>query len=298
MRIAISGASGLIGSALVPALRQDGHSVLRLVRREARGEDEASWDPAARQLAPRTLDDVDAVVNLSGAGVGARRWSAAYKRELVASRLDTTSTLAAAMAEAKPRPRVLLSGSGANWYGDTGATVVDETAPNGTGFLAALVRDWEDATAAAETAGVRVAHLRTAPVLAPSGGLLGPMMLLFKAGLGGRLGSGEQYMPWISLADQVAAIQFLLSADDIAGPVNFASPDQVTNAEFTRTLARVLHRPAVVPVPAFALRIALDGFADEGALISLRIAPRVLQEHGFTFRHESLESALRWVTSR
>jgi hypothetical protein len=297
MRIAISGASGLIGSALVRSLRENDHSVLRLVRRTPRAEDELGWDPAARRLEPSALDDVDAVVNLSGAGVGDRRWTAAYKRKLVASRLDTTETLAAAMAEAKPRPRVLLSASGVNWYGDTGATVVDETAPKGTGFLAELVREWEGATAVAEAAGVRVVHLRTGPVLAPSGGLLAPVIPLFKAGLGGRLGSGEQYLPWISLADEVAAIRFLLEARDITGAVNLTAPAPVTNAEFTKVLAGVLHRPAVLPVPAFALRIALDGFADEGALISLRVVPRVLQDHGFTFRHEDVESALRWVTA-
>jgi hypothetical protein len=297
MRIAISGASGLIGSALVRSLRENDHSVLRLVRRTPRAEDELGWDPAARRLDPSALDDVDAVVNLSGAGVGDRRWTAAYKRKLVTSRLDTTETLAAAMAEAKPRPRVLLSASGVNWYGDTGTTVVDETAPKGTGFLAELVREWEGATAVAEAAGVRVVHLRTGPVLAPSGGLLAPVIPLFKAGLGGRLGSGEQYLPWISLADEVAAIRFLLEAGDITGAVNLTAPAPVTNAEFTKVLAGVLHRPAVLPVPAFALRIALDGFADEGALISLRVVPRVLQDHGFTFRHEDVESALRWVTA-
>jgi hypothetical protein len=298
MRIAISGASGLIGSALVRSLQEDDHSVLRLVRRAPRAEGEAGWDPAARRLDPSALDDVDAVVNLSGAGVGDRRWTAAYKRKLVASRLDTTETLAAAMAGAEPRPRVLLSASGVNWYGDTGTTVVDETAPKGTGFLAELVREWEGATAVAKAAGVRVVHLRTGPVLSPSGGLLAPVIPLFKAGLGGRLGSGEQYLPWISLADEVAAIRFLLEAGDITGAVNLTAPAPVTNAEFTKVLADVLHRPAVLPVPAFALRIALDGFADEGALISLRVVPRVLLDHGFTFRHEDVESALRWVTSR
>jgi hypothetical protein len=298
MRIAISGASGLIGSALVRSLRENDHSVLRLVRPAPRAEDELGWDPAARRLDPSALDDVDAVVNLSGAGVGDRRWTAAYKRKLVASRLDTTETLAAAMAGAEPRPRVLLSASGVNWYGDTGTTVVDETAPKGTGFLAELVREWEGATAVAKAAGVRVVHLRTGPVLSPSGGLLAPVIPLFKAGLGGRLGSGEQYLPWISLADEVAAIRFLLEAGDITGAVNLTAPAPVTNAEFTKVLADVLHRPAVLPVPAFALRIALDGFADEGALISLRVVPRVLLDHGFTFRHEDVESALRWVTSR
>lgn len=297
MRIAITGASGLLGSALVPALRADGHEVLRLVRREARADDELSWDPAAHRLDPRALDDVDAVIHLAGAGVGDRRWTAAYRRQLIRSRVDGTETIAAALAAAAPRPRVLLSASGVNWYGHTGDTAVDETVPNGTGFLAALTNVWEAATRPAEAAGVRVVHLRTAPVLAPSGGLLGPLRLLFKAGLGGRLGSGRQYMPWISLADWVGAARFLLTAD-VSGPVNMVAPAQVTNAQFTRALARTLHRPAILPVPAFALRIALDGFADEGALVSLRVVPRVLAEAGFTFRHPDLDSALTWATSR
>ncbi|MCW2612057.1 MAG: uncharacterized protein QOC93_2142 [Actinomycetota bacterium] len=298
MRTAITGASGLLGSALVPALRRDGHSVLRLVRREPRAEDELRWDPARHELDPRALDDVDAVVHLSGAGIGDKRWTKAYKRELIASRIDSTTTIATALATAAPRQRVLLSGSGVNWYGDTGATEVDETVPNGTGFLASLVQAWEAATRPAEEAGVRVVHLRTAPVLAPSGGTLGPLQTLFKAGLGGRLGSGRQYMPWISLPDWVGAARVLLTADDIRGPVNLVAPEQITNAEFTRALARALHRPAVLPVPAFALRIALDGLADEGALVSLRVAPRVLTDHGFTFRHRTVDEALRWATNR
>jgi hypothetical protein len=298
MRIAITGASGLLGSALVPALREDGHSVLRLVRREPRAEDEVRWDPARRELDPYVLDDVDAVVHLSGAGIGDKRWTRAYQRELVDSRIDSTTTIATALAAAAPRDRVLLSASGVNSYGDTGDTPVDEAAPDGTGFLAALVRAWEGATRPAEEAGVRVVHLRTAPVLAPSGGLLAPIKTLFKAGLGGRLGSGRQYMPWISLTDWVDAARFLLTADDIRGPVNMVAPEQVSNAEFTRALARALHRPAVLPVPAFALRIALDGLADEGALISIRAVPRVLTDHGFTFRHPEVDEALRWATAR
>jgi hypothetical protein len=298
MRIAITGASGLLGSALVPALRRDGHSVLRLVRREPRTDDELRWDPARHELDPHALDDVDAVVHLSGAGIGDKRWTKAYKRELVDSRLDSTTTIATALAAAAPRRRVLLSGSGVNWYGDTGDTEVDETAPNGTGFLAELVRAWEGATRPAEAAGVRVVHLRTAPVFAPSGGLLSPIRMLFRAGLGGRLGSGRQYMPWISLTDWVDAARFLLTADDIRGPVNMVAPAQVTNAEFTRSLASALHRPAVFPVPAFALRTALGDLADEGALISLRVAPRVLTDHGFTFHHRDVDEALRWATAR
>ncbi|HEV7823787.1 MAG TPA: TIGR01777 family oxidoreductase [Mycobacteriales bacterium] len=296
MRIAITGASGLLGSALAPALRRDGHSVLRLVRREAAEPDEIGWDPAAHRLDSGALDDVDAVVHLAGANIAGKRWSRAYRQELIASRLDSTTTIATALAAAAPRERVLLSSSGINWYGDTGPTRVEESAPNGTGFLAELVAAWEGATRAAEEAGTRVVHLRTSPVLSRSGGLLAPMLPLFKAGLGGRLGSGQQYMPWITLPDWIDAARLLLTAD-VRGPVNLTSPGEVTNAEFTRALGRALHRPAVLPVPAFALRIALDGLADEGALVSIRAVPRVLTDHGFTFAHPDIDSALRWATT-
>jgi uncharacterized protein (TIGR01777 family) len=295
MRIAITGASGLLGSSLAPALRQDGHDVVRLVRREAREPGEISWDPAAHRLDPRALDDVDAVVNLSGANIGDRRWSPSFKKLLLSSRLDATTTLATVLAEAAPRPRVLLSSSGINWYGDAGETVVDESAPNGTGFMAEMVRAWEAATAPAEEAGVRVAHLRTSPVLSRSGGLLGRMTPLFRAGLGGRLGSGRQYVAWISLPDWVDAARFVLTAD-VRGPVNMTAPGPVTNAEFTRAIGRALHRPAVLPVPAFALRIVLDGFADEAVLAGQRALPRVLTSRGYTFRHPDIDSALRWAT--
>lgn len=295
MRIAVSGASGLIGTALLPVLRADGHSVLRLVRRPAHAEDEARWDPATHQLDPSVLAGVDAVINLSGVGVGDRRWTPEYRRTLQRSRVDSTTTISAAVASAEPRPRVLLSASAVGWYGDTGDRLVAEDAPPGTGFLASLARLWEDSTGVAEQAGVRVVHLRSGLVLA-RGGLLDRLVPLYRLGLGGRLGSGRQFWPWISLVDEVQAIRFLLLNEAVSGPVNLTGPEPVTNAEFARTLGRVLHRPALLPVPAFALRVVLGGFADEGVLAGTRAVPRVLEQAGFTFVHRTLESALRQVT--
>jgi hypothetical protein len=260
-----------------------------------RAADEIRWDPAARELDPAHLSGVDAVVHLSGASLGGRRWTESYKRTILASRVDSTETMAAAIAAAEPRPRVLLSASGINYYGDTGDRTVDESAPVGEGFLAEVCRRWEEATWAAAEAGTRVVYLRTAPVLAAKGGLLGRILPLFKLGVGGRLGSGRQYMPWISLRDQIGAMQFLLATDDISGPVNLIAPEQVTNAEFTRALASTVHRPAVLPVPGFALRIATGDFADEGILAGVRAEPAVLLKRGYQFHDPDLLSALRWV---
>lgn len=298
MRIVVSGASGLIGSALVPALRADGHSVVRLVRHAPRAVDEVEWDPYADRLDPSALSGADAVVNLSGAGVGDRRWTSAYRRTLERSRVGSTATLSRGMATAEPRPRTLLSASAVGWYGNTGDRVVDESAPPGVGFLASLCHAWEAATEPAEQAGVRVAHLRSGLVLARRGGLLGRLVPLYRLGLGGRLGSGRQFWPWISMVDQIRAIRFLLANEAITGPVNLAGPEPVTNAEFTRALARVLHRPAPVPVPGFVLRVVLGGFADEGVLAGQRVVPRVLEQAGFTFTHPTVADALRYATGR
>jgi uncharacterized protein (TIGR01777 family) len=298
MKIAVSGASGLMGSALVPALRSDGHEVVRLVRRAASARDEVEWDPAAHRLDPADLSGVDAAVNLSGAGVGDRRWTAAYKRTILTSRVDTTTTLADALAKLDPAPRVLLSASGMDFYGDTGARVVDESAPSGDGFLAGVCRAWEAATEPAGSAGIRVVHLRSAPVLSRKGGFLGRIVPLFRLGVGGCLGSGRQYWPWISLRDQVDAMRFLLTADTVDGPVNLTGPAPVTNKEFTAALAAAVHRPAVIPVPGFALRIAVGGFAQEVVLTGKRAVPAVLTAAGFRFTHPDVATALRWATAR
>jgi uncharacterized protein (TIGR01777 family) len=291
MKIAVTGASGLIGSALVPSLRRGGHEVVRLVRRESSAPDEVMWDPGAHRLDPAALADVDAVVHLAGAGVGDRRWTSAYRRTVLRSRVDGTTTLARALAEADPRPRVLLSGSAIGWYGDTADRVVDESTPSGEGFLAEVCRRWEAATAPAEEAGVRVTHLRTGVVLAADGGALAQQLPLFRLGLGGRLGSGRQWVSWISLPDQVWAMEFLLTAG-VAGPVNLVAPEPVTNAEFTRALGRALHRPTLLRVPGLPLRLALGEFADEAVLAGQRVAPRALAEADFTPLHPSLPEAL------
>jgi uncharacterized protein (TIGR01777 family) len=285
MRIVIAGSSGLVGSALVPELREAGHEVVRLVRRAPTAADERNWDPPAGRL---DLDTADAVVNLCGAGVGDRRWSAARKQLLVDSRLEPTEVLATAVAE-RGIP-VLVNASGVHYYGDAGERILDEDSPKGQGFLSDLCRDWEAATARASAAGARVVLARTSHVLSESGGLLGPLRLLVRFGLGGRLGRGDQYMPWIHLADHVAAIRFLIE-NEISGPVNLASPHPVTNAELTRALGRSLHRPTPWKVPKFALQVVLGDFAEE-MLMSQRAISTVLPGNGFTFRHTKLDGAL------
>jgi uncharacterized protein (TIGR01777 family) len=291
MRIAVTGSSGLIGTALVRALREDGHGVMRLVRKDPEGPDEARWDPMGG-VDTAALENLDAVVHLAGAGIGDRRWTADYKKKLRDSRVTGTRTLAEALAGLHRPPRVMVSGSAIGFYGDTGDEEADESSRMGRGFLAEMVRDWEAAAQPAAKAGIRVVHPRTGIVLSRGGGVLGKLLPLFRLGLGGRLGDGRQWMSWISLHDQVAALRSLIGRDGISGPVNLTSPAPVTNAEFTRALARSVHRPAPFTVPAFVLRAALDGFADEGLLVSQRVRPARLADAGFAFRHPDLESAL------
>jgi uncharacterized protein (TIGR01777 family) len=295
MRVAITGASGFLGSALARDLLADGHEVLRLVRREPRAADEARWDPyggTGQAELSSALEGADALVHLAGAGVGDRRWTAAYKRKIRDSRVIGTRALAETLAGLGSPPGVLVSGSAVGFYGDGGDRVLDETAPIGGGFLAPLVRDWEDATEPAATAGVRVACARTGLVVSPNGGLLGKLLPLFRLGLGARLGDGRQWMSWISLPDHIAALRLLIESAEMSGPVNLTGPDPVRNADFTRMVARAVHRPAVLAVPAFALRLALPGFADESALVSQRALPVRLEAAGFPFRHRTLDHAL------
>ena len=292
MRIGITGASGLIGSALVPDLRAHGHDVVRFVRGHASGADERRWDPARRALDPEALADLDAVVHLAGAGVGDKRWTKQRKAEILGSRVDGTTAVAQAMAAAGG-PRVLLSASAIGYYGDTGDRLTDETGPSGEGFLADVCRQWEAATAPAEAAGIRVAHLRTGIVLSGDGGIVGKQLLLYKLGLGAPLGSGKQWTSWISLRDEVTAIRHLLTAE-VSGPVNLVGPAPVTNRAFTKALGRALHRPTLpIPVPGFVLKAAVGQFADEGILIGQRLAPKVLQDSGFSFQDADVDSALR-----
>ncbi|MFG1608329.1 TIGR01777 family oxidoreductase [Actinoplanes sp. NPDC049265] len=294
MRILMAGASGFLGVPLAKRLREAGHDVTRLVRRPAESTDEATWSPSQGQLDPALVAGADAVINLAGAGVGDKRWTAAYRSVIRSSRVDTTGTIARAIKHlpAADRPRTLLQGSAEGWYGETGDRRVTEDSPAGRGFLADVVRVWEAAARPAEDAGTRVVLLRSGLPLHQDGGLLKPQMPIFRAGLGGRLGSGRQYLPWLSLEDWLRAVEFLLDQEEISGPVNVVGPEPVTNAEFAETLGRVLHRPAVTFVPGFALQIALGGFAEE-ALGSKRVMPGVLSRAGFRWNHPTLESALR-----
>jgi uncharacterized protein (TIGR01777 family) len=292
MRVVLAGASGFLGTALTKQLRSDGHTVKTLVRGEPSGADEDSWDPAAGLVDPEFLADADAVVCLSGVGVGDRRWTAAYKKTIRDSRVDSVGTIARSLAE-YGGPRVFLAASAVGYYGDTGDRVVEEDAPAGSLFLAGVCQEWEAAADPARAAGVRVAHLRTGLVLSAEGGLLKRLKLVTQAGVAGRLGSGKQYMPWISLRDEVRAMQFLLT-HDLSGPVNLVGPSPVTNAEFMTRLGHQLHRPTVLPTPGVAVRVALGEFA-ENVLTGQRAVPAALLAAGFEFEDADLDSALRWA---
>ncbi len=291
----ITGASGLIGSALGAALEAAGVRVWRLGRRGGQAPGMLRWDPDAGAIPRTELEGLDAVVNLTGESLAAGRWTRSRRARLEASRVIPTRLLCATLAALEHPPRVLVSASAIGIYGDRGAEVVTEETPPGRGFLAGLARAWEEATGPALARGIRVVRLRIAPVLAPRGGLLAPLLGPFRLGLGGVLGDGRQWMSWVALDDLVAAIGHLLDHDALAGAVNAAAPGAVTNREFTRTLARVLRRPAVLPLPAAALRLALGGIADEALLASARVEPRRLAASGFTFRFPELEPALRHV---
>ncbi|GAA2799238.1 TIGR01777 family oxidoreductase [Saccharopolyspora taberi] len=294
MRVVVAGSSGLIGTSLVPVLRQARHEVIRLVRRTPEAPDERGWDPEAGRIENGALDGADAVVNLCGAGLGDRRWTPERKRLLVDSRVRPTAVLAEAVA-ARGVP-VLVNGSAVGFYGDAGQQPVTESAPAGAGFLADLCQQWEAATRPAAEAGARVVLARTGPVLSPSGGMLGALRPLFAFLLGGRLGDGSQYLPWISLDDETAALRFVLEHSEISGPVNLTGPAPVTNAEFTRALGEAMGRPAPWIVPGFVLRAAL-GEAAENVLTGQRALPTVLEANGFTFQHPSVGAALAAAVS-
>ena len=290
MRIALAGVSGLIGTALKESLRRDGHDLRVLVRHPTSRDGEDSWDPAQGLLDPNFIAGCDAIVCLSGVGVGEHRWTEDYKRQLRQSRVDAVRTVARSLAE-YGGPRVLVCASAVGYYGDTGDRRVDESAPPGDGFLASVCVDWEAAADPARGAGVRVAHLRSGLVLARAGGLLKRLAPIVKLGVGGRLGDGRQYMSWISIRDEIEAIKFLLG-HDVAGPVNLTAPTPVTNAEFTKTLGEVVGRPTIVPVPGFAARAALGEFAGE-VLTGQRAVPARLTDAGFSFARPDLADALR-----
>src|SRR5579863_425748 len=293
MGIAVTGSSGLIGTALVAALRADGHEVIRLVRSGPPAQDALVWDPRAPRggLDPAALDGVTAVVHLAGAGVADKRWTGAYQAEIRTSRIQGTQALVRALAAMAAPPGVLLAGSAIGWYGDTGGREVTESDPAGRGFLPEVVRDWETAAGEAAAAGTRVVTLRSGIVLSPGGGMLGKLLPLFRLGLGGRIGSGRQVMSWIGLSEWTAAARFLLGRADLTGPVNMTTPNPVSNAEFTAALAAAVHRPAVMTVPVPALKLAVGGVSSD-ILSSARVLPRKLLDAGYEFGYPGIAAAL------
>lgn len=294
MKVVLTGASGLLGPALASRWRADGHEVVRLVRRPPSRPDEARWDPEVGSVDPAALRAADLVVHLAGAGLGDRPWTPAYRREVLDSRVRGTTAIARAVAE--HGVGTLFSASGVGYYGNPpGSTVVDESAPAGTTYIAEIARRWEEATAPAAAAGARVVHLRTAVVLSAEGGAYGRRLLpIFRLGLGGRLGSGRQWWSWVTLSDYVRAVRFLVDRADLSGAVNVAAPGPLTNAEMTAAMGRVLHRPTLARVPGFALRLPLRDFAED-LLGGQRVVPRRLTDAGFTFEDPEFEPALRRV---
>jgi uncharacterized protein (TIGR01777 family) len=294
LRVAISGASGLVGSALAPFLTTGGHEVVRLVRREPVGEDEVRWDPERGELEERALEGVDAVVHLSGASIAGGRWTPARKATIRSSRIESTHLLASSLARLERKPRVLVSASAVGFYGDRGDELLDEKSAPGSGFLAEVCREWEAATWPAEAAGIRVVKPRIGIVLSPAGGVLPLMLRPARFGLGGRLGNGRQLMPWIALDDLVGVIHHALFDESLSGPVNASAPDPAPNAEVVRALGRVLGRPTPLVVPALVLRLAMGReLAEETALASTGARPGRLEASSFQFLHPDLESALR-----
>ena len=298
MRVAISGASGLIGTELAAVLRRGGHEVLRLVRSRPPGRGAASWDPAAGELDPEVLTGCDAVVNLAGKNVGAGRWTEALKHELWHSRVDSTGLLARTMAGLELSPRVLVSMSGVNLYGDRGDEVLTEGSSKGDGFMAELAAAWEAAADPAREAGLRVVHVRGGQVMHPDGGSLATMLPLFRLGLGGRFGSGRQWWSWISLDDMVGVIVHALTRREVDGPLNATAPEPVTNADFTRILAGVLGRPALLPIPRFGPKLLVGDLADELIFASVRAVPERTLASGYSFARPELEGALRAMLGR
>jgi uncharacterized protein len=293
--IAIAGSSGLIGTALASSLRVADHRVLRIVRRAPSNADEIFWNPDTGTFDAAKLRGADAVVNLCGVGVGAKRWSGAFKQSLRDSRIGPTEVLSAAVVESGVP--VLVNASAVGFYGDTRDRVIDESAPAGLGFLAGLCKDWEAATDSARQGGVRVVLMRTGLVMSPTGGMLSRLKPLFSLGAGAQLGNGRQYMPWISLEDEVRALLFAIGNGRLAGPVNATGPAPVTNAEFTAALGRAVNRPTPMTLPGFALRGLLGEFATEGLLAGQRAIPAALEQLGFEFHHNTIGEALSYVTA-
>jgi hypothetical protein len=295
-KIAVTGASGLVGGALVQLLHKRGFQPVRMVRRDPSGIDEVRWDPAGGSIDLEGLAGIVGAVHLAGDNVASGRWTEAKKASIRQSRVKGTELLAGALTQLSPTPKVLVSASAVGYYGSHGAEPVDETGSLGDGFLASVCAEWEVATRAASSAGIRVVNARIGVVLGAEGGALAKMKMPFLLGLGGRIGDGSQYMSWITLADVVSALTFALERADLEGPVNLVAPTPVTNAEFTSTLGRVLKRPTLIPVPKFALRLGVGAeMANEMLLGGARVIPAVLREHGFEWEHPTLEPALRSI---
>ncbi len=298
MHIAVTGSSGLVGSAVVPFLTAGGHRVTRLVRGRPAGEGEAGWDPTAGVPDVSRLEGVEGVVHLAGESIAAGRWTPERKNAIRRSRVEGTCRLCEVLAKLARRPKVLVSASAVGFYGDRRDENLTEDSSPGQDFLAQVCREWEAATEPASKASVRVVHLRFGMILSPAGGALKKMLLPFRMGAGGRIGSGAQFMSWIGIDDAVGAIHHALSAESLKGPVNAVAPTPVTNIEFTRTLARVVSRPALIPMPAFAARLAFGEMADALLLASQRVMPTRLQGSGYRFRYPELESTLRHLLDR
>jgi uncharacterized protein (TIGR01777 family) len=296
VKIAVTGSTGLIGTALVAHLRAENHEVVRLVRHDPRHEDEISWDPEAGMLEVAELEGVEAAVNLAGANVGDHRWTEAYKRAIRRSRVLATRTLVKALTTLNPLPRVLVNASAVGFYGNRGDEELTEESAGGSGFLADVVRAWEAETEPAADAGIRVVRVRTGLVMGRRGGAFGRLLPLIKLGFGGPLGSGRQWWPWITLDDEVGGIEFALSGS-LSGPVNLCAPNPARQRDVVKAIASAAHRPAVLPVPRFALRIALGEFADD-TLASQRELPRRLDAAGYMFRHPTLDLAVPWLLNR
>ncbi len=294
LRIAISGATGLVGTALCAYLATAGHTVLRLVRSARPREGEIAWDPAKGQLDPAALEGVDAVINLSGANIAERRWTPERKTEILRSRVDSTALLARTLAGLHRKPSVFLSMSATGWYGDSGEMPCPEHAPPGGGFLGEVAAAWESAADPARDAGIRVVHPRLGPVIAGAGGMLAATLPIFRLGGGGPIGSGQMFVPWISLDDTLAALEFLLHRSDVAGPVNLCAPNPVRQGDYASMLGAVLHRPAFVPVPEFAIRAMMGEMGRELLLGGQRARPDTLLARGFAFAHPSLDDALKF----
>jgi uncharacterized protein (TIGR01777 family) len=295
MKIVIAGSSGLIGTELVKSLREDGHEVVRLVRRKPVASTEVFWDPANGEIDSTSLAGSEVFINLAGAGVGDNRWTQKYKQLILSSRVDSTSLLARTAAQVKPK--VFIAGSAIGWYGDTADTAVDESAGPGTGFLADVVVAWERAAQPAKDAGVRVVHARTGLVAAKNGGAWARLLPLFKLGVGGKLGSGKQYWSFISMRDEISALKFLITQESISGPVNLTAPKPATNAQVTRAMSKIFKRLAIFPVPACALKAVLGEFSQE-VLGSARVIPKVLLDSGFKFQDPDIESAMRTLAAK